>query len=114
MGEGWAPALLNNRNEMNFIKQGQKSFSDKRSFWIGGRTNTQPGDFFEYSDYNPIGLSTSEFNESNNAGVSFFNSPQLKLTCQLCLHVYLNSMKNTRLTVQIPLVNELYIFQSPS
>ena len=69
MGSGWIPAVINNRMEMNFIKQGQRGFSDSRSYWIGGKTNTNPGDFFEYSAYIPEIFSSNEFDYSNNTGM---------------------------------------------
>ena len=54
MGEGWAPAVLNTRKEMNFIIEGQKGFSDSRNYWIGGRTRTDNRrQSFEYPDYIP-------------------------------------------------------------
>ena len=52
MGEGWAPAVLNTREEMDFIIQGQKGFSDNRNYWIGGRTNVR-GRSIDYSEYIP-------------------------------------------------------------
>ena len=70
MSEGWAPAVLNTNQEMNFIKQGQRSFMDNRSFWIGGKTNTVPGEYFEYSAYNAEIFSSNEFDVSENTGMS--------------------------------------------
>ena len=37
---------------MEFIREGQKGFSDSRNYWIGGRTNVR-GRSFEYPDYIP-------------------------------------------------------------
>ena len=53
MGEGWVEAYLNTEEEMEFISQGQRSFSDSSSYLIGGGTNVPKGDFFDYSDYIP-------------------------------------------------------------
>ena len=82
MGPGWNPVVMNDRMEMNFIKQGQRTFSDNRSYWIGGKTNTQPRDFFEYSSYTSAIFSTNEFNVSDNTGMLFcaFATIQI-LTC---------------------------------
>ena len=52
MGEGWAPAVLNTRKEMEFVREGQRGFSDSRNYWIGGRTNVRRRSF-EYPDYIP-------------------------------------------------------------
>ena len=52
LGEGWAPAILNSPEELDFIRQGQLWFSDDRSYWLGGSTNTQPWEHIDLSDYN--------------------------------------------------------------
>ena len=44
MGTGWSPAVLNDRMELDFIRQGQRGFSDTKSYWIGG--STMPDHFF--------------------------------------------------------------------
>ena len=69
MGDGWAPAILNTRREMDFIQQGQRSFSDNRGYWIGGKTNTQTGDFLDYPAYNATTFSNYEFNTSEYTGL---------------------------------------------
>ena len=53
LGEGWAPAVLNSRAELNFLKQAQKGFSDDRSYWLGGCTSTQPWSIINLSKYRP-------------------------------------------------------------
>ena len=35
-GSGWAPAILNDQAEVDFIKEGQKEFCHDRSYWVGG------------------------------------------------------------------------------
>ena len=52
-GEKWEEAYMNTAGEMDFIRQGQRSFSNSGSYLIGGGTNAPRGDFFEYSDYVP-------------------------------------------------------------
>ena len=68
MGEEWYASFLDSSKEMNFIRTGQRSFSDNRGYWIGGKTNTQPGEFFNFSHYIPQGFSKNEFNVSINTG----------------------------------------------
>ena len=53
LGEGWAPAILDTEEEMNFIKEGQKKFSDNRSYRIGGEATQRPPASIDYSDYIP-------------------------------------------------------------
>ena len=76
MGQGWNTVVMNNRMEMNFIREGQRSFSDNRSYWIGGKTDTHPRDIFEYSEYNSEMVSINEFNSSDDTGIFFFVSYQ--------------------------------------
>ena len=57
MGEEWKEAYLNTAQEMDFIRQGQMSFSNRSSYLLGGGTNLPKGDIFEYSDYIPRPLS---------------------------------------------------------
>ena len=83
IGQGWNVAILNNTLEMNFIKEGQISFSDNRSYWIGGKTNTKPGQYFQYSAYNSGMFSINEFNSSDDTGILFssFANSLLDITC---------------------------------
>ena len=36
LGEGWAPVLMDNNHERNFITAAQRGINDTRSYWIGG------------------------------------------------------------------------------
>ena len=36
LGAGWAPAVLDNTEELVFIHQCERRAADKRSYWIGG------------------------------------------------------------------------------
>ena len=51
LGDGWAPAILNDQAELDFIRQGQSTFSDDRSCWLGGSTDTQPWDHINLNQY---------------------------------------------------------------
>ena len=52
IGNGWETAVLNTEEEYDFLKQGQRSFSNSLPYWIGGSTNsTNLEDTIEYSDY---------------------------------------------------------------
>ena len=51
MGTGWSPAVLNDRMELDFIRQGQRGFSDTKSYWIGGSTYARPFFNLDYSAY---------------------------------------------------------------
>ena len=51
MGNGWGPAVLDDQMEHDFIMQGQRGFSDARSYWIGGSTDAEPLEYFDYSSY---------------------------------------------------------------
>ena len=48
---GWAPAVLDNRREFNFIKEGQRSFTSV-PYWIGGSTNDRSGSSIAFRNYN--------------------------------------------------------------
>ena len=41
-GNGWYPAIINNQDEANFIRQVQREFTHGKSYYIGGSTNTAP------------------------------------------------------------------------
>ena len=51
IGNGWGPAILNTLDELYFIKEGQKSFCNSVSYWIGGSTNSQLNITLDYSDH---------------------------------------------------------------
>ena len=61
LGEGWAPAILNIPEELDFIRKKQKSFSDDRSYWLGGSTNTQPWDHINLNQYRTDDSGNLEF-----------------------------------------------------
>ena len=43
LSEGWAPTILNSPEELDFIRQGQLSFTDDRSYWLGGSSTLNHG-----------------------------------------------------------------------
>ena len=49
IGSGWKPAVLNTLEEYNFLRIGQKGFTNSDSFWLGGSTNLNGS--IEFSDY---------------------------------------------------------------
>ena len=52
LGNGWTVAVLDNEDEMHFIKQGQKGFySHTQSYWIGGSTDAAAKTIIHYSAY---------------------------------------------------------------
>ena len=52
MGEGWAPAILNHIEDLDTIRHEQpRSFSDDRSYWIGGSTAAQPWSLIDFDQY---------------------------------------------------------------
>ena len=53
IGEGWAPAILNIPEELDFLKHAQKSFINDRSYWLGGSTSKEPWSTVNLSDYIP-------------------------------------------------------------
>ena len=57
LGEGWGPTILDSEGEMAFIKQGQRSLSDIRTYFIGGFSDFDPGTIIDYSDYFNAGTS---------------------------------------------------------
>ena len=48
-GNEWQPAILDTEEEYDFIREGQKSFSNSVPYWIGGSTDSN--DTVEYNDY---------------------------------------------------------------
>ena len=49
--EGWATAVLNNEEELKFIREGQKTNRITGRYWIGGSTNASEDSTIGYSDY---------------------------------------------------------------
>ena len=45
--------VLNDQREVNLIREAQKGFSDKRSYWIGGSTDncTSPWSIIDIGSY---------------------------------------------------------------
>ena len=50
LGEGWAPAVLNSLEELDFIIGGERDFPIIQSYWIGGSTNATKGSTLQYPD----------------------------------------------------------------
>ena len=50
LGEEWSPAVLNSKQELNFIREGLKVYGDIWSYYIGGSADADR-DTIEYSDY---------------------------------------------------------------
>ena len=51
LGEGWGPAIMESEEEMAFIRQGHRGLSDIRTFYIGGFSDSDPGNVISYTDY---------------------------------------------------------------
>ena len=51
MGNGWGPAVVDSQQEYDFIKEGQQGFINSISYWIGGSTDNQTDDIFNYTFY---------------------------------------------------------------
>ena len=51
IGYGWGPAVLDSAVELDFLRQGQKSFSNSNPYWIGGSVNSAVDTDITYSDY---------------------------------------------------------------
>ena len=50
IGDGWRAAILNTSEELDFIREGQRSFSNSLPYWIGGSTN-EPNAIINYTEY---------------------------------------------------------------
>ena len=50
---GWEPAVLDTKQEHDFIKEGQKSFINSAPYWISGSTDTDKKQYiwFNFPDY---------------------------------------------------------------
>ena len=55
IGDGWRAAILNTSEEHDFLREGQKSFSDSVPYWIDGFTNFSSDAMITYTDiiYDP-------------------------------------------------------------
>ena len=51
MSNGWGPAVVDSQQEYDFIKEGQKGFLNSISYSIGGSTDMQIDDIFNYTYY---------------------------------------------------------------
>ena len=49
IGDAWAPAVLNSKQELAFISKFHKIISEE--YWIGGSTNMTSGMNIKYSQY---------------------------------------------------------------
>ena len=58
LGDGWAPAVLENEEELNLIRKGQKKNRELGSYYIGGSTNATVGKTIGYSNIYPNGSGT--------------------------------------------------------
>ena len=50
MGEGWAPAIINSEDELEFIRTQQLGFSSLRDYSVGGSTYSTSYDI-SYEEY---------------------------------------------------------------
>ena len=48
LGDGWAPAVLDTRDEHDFINQSQKGWSDDQNYFIGGSVCPEHTGSFDY------------------------------------------------------------------
>ena len=48
----WAPAVLNDQREFDFIKQAQRTLGNDKSYWIGGSTGSQAWSIISFNTYN--------------------------------------------------------------
>ena len=49
LGDGWFPAVMENENEFNFIREAQKFVTDSKSYWIGGSSDfLGPIKYYQY------------------------------------------------------------------
>ena len=51
MGNGWGPTVLNDQMKLDFIRQGQRGFTDAKSYWVAGSTNSEPYEYFDFDSY---------------------------------------------------------------
>ena len=57
LGDGWAPAVLDNEQEYEFIKVAQRGLSDRSTYWIGGSTDgIRNGINIPLSEYNSVAI----------------------------------------------------------
>ena len=53
IGMGWEPAVLDTKEEFDFIREGQKNFTNSAPYWIGGTTDSdkEQSIWFNFPDY---------------------------------------------------------------
>ena len=48
MGNGWSAVVLDDQTELDFLRQGQKGWTNPYSYWVNGSTNAEPYEFFDF------------------------------------------------------------------
>ena len=51
MDNGWGPAVLDDQMELDFLRQGQKGWTNTYSYWVAGSTNAKPLLFIDFDSY---------------------------------------------------------------
>ena len=51
MGYGWGAAGINTKEEYNFIREGQKTFSNSYFYWMNGSTDIEQRKILNFADY---------------------------------------------------------------
>ena len=51
IGNGWEPAVLDTKEEYDFVKESQRSFNNSVPYWIGGSANATAKTLIDYTDY---------------------------------------------------------------
>ena len=64
LGCGWAPIVLDSKEELDFVGKGQNFISWIQTYWFGGSTDAQKGTTLQYSDYNTDRSGIKYFKES--------------------------------------------------
>ena len=55
LGDGWAPAVIENRRELDFIRRAQRWFDNIATYFIGGYTNFNQGNIIRSYSLHIIG-----------------------------------------------------------
>ena len=50
-GSQWAPAVINDQEELDFLQRKQTVFTDQRSYWISGSTDQNNFTLIDFSMY---------------------------------------------------------------
>ena len=50
LGNGWWPAALDTQEELDFVREGQRSFSSSVPYWIDGFTYADPNEILPYDN----------------------------------------------------------------